>query len=133
MLEFVLFESPQDHFVIGLQALLDNLSVSFNFGNSFVDLFKDGQFLIFIVNNSLKFSDLGRVFLILPDELRKHVLVLMHFVNHGLAKLRHEGTCLRCQVEPQDIEGLEVLGQASCHGVTTSFCALFLWTWLLFL
>ena len=133
MLEFVLFESPQDHFVIGLQALLNNLPVSLNFGNSLVDLFKDGQFLIFIVNDSLELPNLGCVFLILPDQLREHVLVLMDLVNHGLAKLGHKGTCLRCQVEPQDIEGVEVLGQAACHGVTTSFSTLFLWTRLLFL
>ena len=100
VLEFVFLESPKNHLIIGLEALLHDLSVCLNVGNPLIYLLEYGQFLILIIDNTLQLAYLRSIFLILTNQLSEHVLVLVHLVNEWLTQLRHQGTRLGSQIKP---------------------------------
>jgi len=121
MLEFMFFESPQDHFIVGLEALLHDLSLCLHPGDSLIYLLKDGQSLILIVDDGFQIVDLSGILFVRFDQLAEHVLVLVHLVDERLSQIRHQGSRLGGQVKPQDVEGVKVLREASGESLSTFF------------
>ena len=119
MLEFVFFKSPQDHFIVGLEALLHDLSLCLYPGDSLIYLLEDGQSLILIVDDGFQIVDLLGIIVVSFYQLAEHILVLVHLVDERLSQIRHQGSRLGGQVEPQDVEGLEVLREASSESLST--------------